>query len=290
MIHFAVFLLFLSLNTPSEEVKFPWVVYYGDQAPVEAFDPYNPIVLDSKSHPPLKPLLDKKKEVLGYLNLAETSQEDAWFQSIKDKQLLIKENPSWPGSWSINIRDPYWENFLIEKIIPGILSQGFTGLFLDQLDVSLDLEKQDPEKYKGMTAAAIHLVHTIHKQFGKRIMMNRAYEILPQVGEDIDYELAETLYTSYHFETKQYYVRPKAEFEWQLQQLNSARRLFPHLVIFSLDYWDPKDKEMYKKIYAIERKNCVRPYVSAIVLGEFVPGEFPQDVPQKENKDDKSKP
>lgn len=265
-------LCFFPLALLSHGPVLPWVVYYNDTAPPEAFESYNPIIFDSIHHPLLKPLLDEKKTVLGYLNLAEAEERHDWFLQIKDEGILIKENPHWPGSWVVDIRSPLWSEFLLNKIIPEIFSEGFSGLFLDQLDVALELEKYDPQKYHGMTEAAIHLIKAIRKKYPeKNLMLNRAYEILPQVGGDIDFELAETLYTSYNFETKEYYVRPKQEFEWQLSELNHARFLFPRLTIFSLDYWDPKDQEMYRKIYSIEREQSIRPYVSPLIFDEIYP-------------------
>lgn len=256
----------------AEETTFPWVVYYGMDAPVESLEPYNPILLDRDYPHSLAPLVQMKKEVLGYIVLAEVADRDPWFSRVKEKGLLIGENVNWQGSWSIDIRHPFWKELVLNEIIPSLITLGFTGLFFDQLDVALDLEIKDPVKYKGMTAAAIDLVHAIHDKFPhQHIMMNRAYELLPEVGEDISYELAETLYTSYNFETKEYYLRPKSEFEWQLAQIDKARKQSPHIVMFSLDYWDPKDTDMYKTIYTTLRGLCLRPYVSIPTLDAIIP-------------------
>lgn len=269
-------LLFLFYFFPwmlfGSESVLPWVVYYNDKALPEAFVPYNPIILDSVHHPLLKPLLSDKKIVLGYLNVAEAEDRHDWFPCIKEMGILIQENLNWRGSWVVDIRNPLWNEFILNKLIPEILAQGFSGLFLDQFDVVIGLEKQNPKKYKGMTDAAIHLVKSIREKYPQTyLMLNRAYEILPEVGKEIDFELAETLYTNYNFETKQYSIRPKQEFEWQLTQLNKARVLFPRLTVFSLDYWDPKDQEMYRKIYSIERKQGMRPYVTTPFLDEIYP-------------------
>lgn len=270
MIRFISILLFLPISLLATDVAFPWIVYYGDSAPIEAFDPYNPIVFHSDSHPPIDPLLKKKKEVLGYLYFGEIDERSRWFSIAKEKNLLIKENPDWKGAWFTDLRNPLWKQLLFEQIIPDMIAQGFNGLLIDQVDVSIALEHQNPKKYAGMTQASVDLIAAMHKQFPNlKLMLNRGYELLPQVGDFIDYELAETLYTSYNFQTQQYYVRPKEEFRWQLSQLNDARFQFPHLVVFSLDYWNPDEKWMYRKIYTIEQKLCLRPFVSTIVLDRY---------------------
>jgi polysaccharide biosynthesis protein PelA len=252
--------------------QFPWVVYYSDRASAEDFEPYNPIVLDSDTHPPIASLKNQKKEVLGYIDLGEAEEWRSWFAEVKKENLLIRENPNWKGSWLVDIRNPFWKQLVLEKIIPSILAKGFSGLFFDQLDVSLALEEEDPKKYKGMTAAAVDLVLSIRSRFpDAKLMMNRAYAILPQVGQKIDYELAETLYSKYDFTKKQYFILKESDYTWQLDQLNQARKTFPHLVLFSLDYWDPADKKMIKKIYSVERAQCIRPYVSSLALDTVIP-------------------
>lgn len=269
--HIFLVLLMAPLNMYPEE-KFPWVVYYNVKAPSSAFDPYNPIILDSDFYPDLPPILQEGKVVLGYIDLAEAEEWRSHFEKVKKWGILIRENPDWPGSWIVDIRDRRWKRLVLNTIIPNILKKGFNGLFYDQLDVAIALEQEDPDTYSGMINAAVDLVKAIHREFPKvRKMMNRAYEIIPQVGDSIDYELGETLYTIYDFETKTYHLRSPEEFAWGLSQLNAGRKKFPHLVIFSLDYWDPSDTEMYKHIYEVERSHCLRPYVSTISLDEIIP-------------------
>jgi len=185
----------------------PWVVYYQDQATAKEFIPYDPIVLDARTHPLLVPLIEKDKELLGYINMAEVEEIDEWFHDVKSKKLIIAKNPHWIKTWSVDIRDPFWKDLIITKIAPDIIAQGFSGFFLDQIDVALNLELKNPKTYQGMKKAACQLVEMLRKKFPeKKIMMNRAYEILEDVGSIIDYELAETLYTLYDFEKKTYTI------------------------------------------------------------------------------------
>lgn len=254
------------------EAKFPWVVYYGSSLPAESFEHYNPIVLDPQFKPSIELLVRKNKEVLGYISLAEIENGNEGFSLLKEKELLIQENANWKGSWAIDVRSPFWQELLLEKIIPTVLSKGFTGLLIDQIDVAIEIEQKDPKKYKGMKEAVIHLVKEIHQRFPeKRLMINRAYKILPAIAKDITYVLAETLYTSYDFQAKKYILRSSKEYEWQLSQMNTLRLKFPHLVMFSLDYWSPEDTKMYTKIYQVEREACLRPYVSSIQLNQLIP-------------------
>ena len=59
-------------------------------------------------------------------------------------------------------------------------------------------------------------------------------------------------------------------YEWQRQQLWAAGRRDPNLRLFSLDYWDPNDKENIAKIHAEERANGFIPYVATPDLTQIV--------------------
>lgn len=248
-----------------------WIVYYNNVAPPEDFLPYNPIVFDAVTYPDLKPLLEKKKTILGYLDLAEISPWDDWYAIMNEKGILIEENINWKKSYVVDLRSPDWKHYVLTTIIPKIFEKGFTGIFLDQIDMALALEEKDPAKYKGMRQAAIDFVLDIKKAFpGKPIMINRAYSILPEIGGAVDFILSESLSTNYDFETKKYSLRKPTEVEWQVGQVKKALSLHPHLIPFALDYCDVEEKEMVKKIYAFDRSLGFRTYVSTIQLDTIV--------------------
>ncbi|MBS0646754.1 MAG: endo alpha-1,4 polygalactosaminidase [Verrucomicrobia bacterium] len=263
----------------ANSLPLPWIAYYGDGEPAEAFLDYQVIVFDPVAHPLLDQLLDKKKDVLGYLNLAEASEKEGVFERLGAKGLLIQENQDWPGDWAVDLRDAFWQTYILEEAIPSILQQGFVGLLLDQVDVALDLEKADPLRYQGMREAAIKLVKAIHSLYPSiHLMLNRAYELLAELGTDIYYELAETLYSFYNFQTKKYEVRTEEGYRWQYDQLKQAKQKFVHLELCSLDYWDPQDVEMYKKIYALEAEHGLHPCVATPWLNRLPPISFKEQM------------
>jgi len=186
--------------------------------------------------------------------------------------LLMEENPHWKGSYGIDIRQRRWTELVIYELIPGLLHQGFDGIFLDTLDTPLHMERQDPKRYGGMAEAAVRLVKTIRKHFpGIKIMLNRAYEILPRVARDIDMVLGESIYADYDFETKSYKRVPRALYERQLAYLKDARERNPSLEVYTLDYWEPRDREGIAAIYRIQRANGFKPYVATIALDRIIP-------------------
>ena len=75
-----------------------------------------------------------------------------------------------------------------------MLAQGFSGIFLDTLDDAAELERQNPNLYGGMRAAALELVKAIRGAWPKAVVMvNRAYDLLPDIAADINIELGESV-------------------------------------------------------------------------------------------------
>jgi uncharacterized protein (TIGR01370 family) len=256
---------------PVDPRNLRWTVYYGAEAPPEVFDPYDLVVLESFGHPPLQPLRDRKKILLGYISVGEINSSRPYYAEFAEQNLLLDENSNWPGSYSIDIRDPRWAKKLIEELIPAILHDGFDGIFLDTLDNQPHLERLDPEKYAGMTPAAAKLVRMIRQNYPRiKIMVNRAYDILPDIGEQIDYVLGESVYAGYDFKNKKPHQLSRADYEHQIKFLSDLKKRFPKLQIMSLDYWDPADTKGMATIYATQRANGFIPYVSTVELNRVI--------------------
>ena len=248
-----------------------WAIYYSDQAKAEEFNDYDLLVLDSDHHPPLNPLSNRNKILLGYISLGEVEKERYFFQEVKEQEILLQENPYWHDSFFIDIRGKYWPKKVLEEIIPGILSKSFDGLFLDTLDNLGELERANPVKYKGMVQAGVNLVKAIRKHYPDiKIMMNRGYELLPYLTDIIDMELGESVYADYNFKDKKYQLVDNNLYQTQVNILQKAQKQNPDLAIYTLDYWHPEDKEEIAEIYSKQRQNGFIPYVATIDLDKII--------------------
>ncbi|MEM1282326.1 MAG: endo alpha-1,4 polygalactosaminidase [Chlamydiota bacterium] len=249
-----------------------WVVDYAEIIQPKEFKAYDVVVLDTKVGPELKFLQEQNKQTIGYLSLGQVLAQRDYFDLVKKEGLLIEEDPDWPGSYTVDIRKKEWVKLVIEKLIPQVLFKRFNGVMLDTVDQVAALEQKDPEKYRGMTEAAAHLIQAMRKHYPQMtIMMNRGYEIVPQVADSLDILLGESVYTKYDFQTKSYKKVSPDDYKWQVEKLNQAREVNPLIQIFTLDYWDPEDKEFIKEIYRLERENGFIPYVSTIDLQRVIP-------------------
>ncbi len=249
-----------------------WVVVYSDKVTIDALIPFKTIVLDSRYHPRLQPLIDREKSLLGYISLGEVEKFRPHYKEMERQGILLGTNKNWPDSRYVDVRDPRWTRRVIEDLIPAILHKGFNGIFLDTLDNPSQLERENPAKYKGMADAAVRLVKKIRQHYPRIvIMMNRGYEILPKVARDIDIVLGESVYADYNFKTKTYQLVPKTLYEKQVRWLKAAKTIAPDLKIFTLDYWRANDPQGIERIYRAQRRNGFDPYVATIKLQDVVP-------------------
>ena len=257
----------------ADGVPIPWAVYYAAELPPTAFYGFDLVVFESDSHPPLEPLVDRRKKVIGYISLGEVNETRPYFAEVKAEGLYRGENENWKGSYFVDVRDPRWTKRVVEELVPAILRRGFQGIFIDTLDNPGHLERTDPKANAGMIEAATRLVRTLRRNFPRMtIMLNRGYDLLPQVERDIDMVLGESVYADYDFATKKYTRVDEPTYRQQVELLQAAARRQPKLKVLTLDYWDPDDAAGIAEIYRVQSANGFSPYVATVELDRLVPG------------------
>lgn len=256
----------------AQPAPMPWAVYYAAELPPSAFYGYDLLVFESERYPPLEPLVDRRKTVIGYLSLGEVNEARPYFAEVKAESLFRGENENWKGSFFVDVRDPRWTKRVVEELVPEILRRGFQGIFIDTLDNPGHLERLDAKANAGMLEAAARLVRTLRRNFPRMIIvLNRGYDLLPAVERDIDMVLGESVYADYDFTEKRYGKVDEATYRQQVEILQAAARRQPRLKVLTLDYWDPNDAKGIAEIYRIQTANGFSPYVATVELDRLVP-------------------
>ena len=256
---------------PTAENSIRWLVFYGVTAEEAILATYNIVVLDSGFQGSISLVAGAGTRVCGYLSLGEIRTSDP-FLTFLDRAALLPENPDWPGTRRVDIRHDSWRSLVLDRRIPSLASQGFTGLMFDTLDTPPYLEQLDPARYHGMREAAIGLVDSIRARWPEMMLiMNRGYALLPDVVQKVDAVIAESLMTSPDRQTGGFAWVDPHQVELQLTLLNPAARRCPPLPILSLDYWDPDDAATIAEIYRRERELGHHPYVATRSLNQIVP-------------------
>lgn len=248
-----------------------WAAFYGQNAETDQLSSFRVIVLDPMYTGSVQALAEQGIVALAYISVGEVANTAPYFSRVNQSALLA-ENPNWPGSYIVDVRNPSWGDLLVEEVMPALLARGFTGFFLDTLDTPPHQETVDPRGNRGMTDAAVQLVRRMRRaNRNAPILMNRGYVILPRLLDTVDAIVAESVITTYNFETRAYeWVEPEAVSR-HLELLRPARERSQPMPIYSLDYWDPADVANTQLIYERERALGHAPYVATIMLDRLLP-------------------
>lgn len=248
-----------------------FVIYYGQSASIDELAPYRRAVLDADHHPPIAPLKARGIELFGYVSIGEADETRTYHAEVAAANVLLGSNANWPGAHYADLRKPAWRAFLLDRIIPAVLAQGFQGLFLDTLDDAAFLENADPVGNRGMIEAGAATIRAIRARYPSvPLMLNRAYEVAALVPNELESILAESMASSYDFKTRRYHLRTGADLNWGMARIAELRALNPRMGFYSLDYWDPADRRSILRLYDQERRAGFIPYVATIDLQKIV--------------------
>jgi hypothetical protein len=246
-----------------------FVVYYDDALPAETFAPYHLIVFDDVDHPPLQPLRDRKRVILGYMSLGEIrADKKDMIAQLQQAGALWGTNPIWKSHY-VDITSPIWQHHLIFEQIPAILADGFDGVMLDTSDSVLDQGRRRKVNVYDPLVNLICSIKIAHP--GIKVMLNRGFEVVPTVGNCIDYLLAESIYIHFDLASGDAKVYPQAQLEPSVSFLQQAAAKHQNLSVFTLDYWYPEDADGILRIYKKQRSWGFIPYVATPDLKRHLP-------------------
>ena len=249
-----------------------WVCNYAADADPALLAPYGLVVVDAAWPGQVGALKAQKALALAYISLGELHAQRPQFAAAKAAGLLVVENPNWPGAWLVDVRDPRWHRLIVEEMAPPLIARGFDGFFLDTVDSALHLEATQPERFGGMRAGAIQLIQALHARFPRaRLLLNGALPLVGSLRAEVGMVAVESSLTDWDFSAKQGRWRTASERAWVKERLTAAQAANPELAVYTLDYWDPQDRDGLTRIYREQRAAGFVPYVATIGLDRVVP-------------------
>jgi uncharacterized protein (TIGR01370 family) len=249
----------------------PWTLCYSPDIEQDDLSRYRLVVLDTDHYPSLSQLAERGTPRLAYLSLTQMGKGRAEFREVARAGVILEEHPVWTDAHYLDFRRPEWMALVLDRLVPQALERGFTGLFLDTLDDAEFLETQDPVRYRGMREAAVRLVRAIRERFPRALLMvNRGYALMPELATSIDILMGESVVGTFDTRTKAYRRQSPGDVDWQIAQLRQAKALNPNLQLFTLDYWDPADRDGLRAIYQEQRARGFAPYVSTPQLDRVI--------------------
>ncbi|MFN3947721.1 MAG: bifunctional glycoside hydrolase 114/ polysaccharide deacetylase family protein, partial [Aquificaceae bacterium] len=257
--------LFSPLDAYAKDMSVGFI--FKDKVPEEALYLFDWLVVDPDSRLPQKLreerfyIKKKRAKLIAYVSVGELEPTREYYKEAK-KEWILGDNPAWKSKIADVRRDDYVD-FYFEKAFNRL--KEYDGFFLDTLDSYQRVLKKEEER-KEYEKALVKLIKRLRNAYpDKLILINRGFEIVDFVKNQIDAFVAESLFYGLDLEKGLRYKKMKEEdTKWLLDRLNYVKSL--GLKVIVIDYVDPKNKklqrEVAKKIYDLG----FIPYVSDRLL------------------------
>ncbi|MDP8219172.1 MAG: endo alpha-1,4 polygalactosaminidase [Candidatus Theseobacter exili] len=235
---------------PSEQEIDPYIINKYDMAVLDP-DYYPSFTMHSK-----RPLL------IAYISVGEAEEYRSYWKSIKDELWIIGENPNWKENHYIDICNDKWQEIILEKVIPMIISKGFNGIMLDTLDTIDVLCDKAPDKCSLYKKAMMDLVKNINEKYPNLLLVsNNGFSILPQIAPFLNGIIVEDINTMPDFKKGGYMKVPSADRKYKIRIIKELIKKFD-LPVFNIDYASQDNKRMIRQDIRRSRSLGFKPYVA----------------------------
>ncbi|MCP5531317.1 MAG: endo alpha-1,4 polygalactosaminidase [Opitutaceae bacterium] len=234
--------LSLALGAAISRAESPRAFYvdYSSVIPDEAARLYDTLIVHPEAQIDLAKVHQQNAVALAYLSIGEVAADAHYRDEVLQKKLpFAGRNPIW-NSDLIDLTDKRWLDYLVDTLAADIVHKGFDGFFLDTADSVLTVAPDDVERTAALRDAVVRLVRRLKTQFpDKQIVLNRGFFALEAVKSSLSGVLAESLYSTYDFNTATYRAVPAEETASLLRELR--RGAANGLEVYVIDYVAPDD-------------------------------------------------
>lgn len=217
-------------------------LFYGKQAHLHEFRIFDVVVVEpDHGHDP-KAYARPDSRLFAYVSVAEAHPGRSYFKDIPDAW-KIAHNGDW-GSEVIDQTPEAWPEFFASRVVAPLWEKGFRGFFLDTLDsYRLARNFDEAEQQRGL----IRVIETLHRRFpGIQLILNRGFEIVPQVRDKVFMVAAESLYQGWNANSQRYEPVRENDRKWLLGQLQAIRELHG-IEILVIDYVAPGQRTLSRE-------------------------------------------
>jgi len=198
-------------------------------------------ILDPHAEVDLKPAQQKGHRILAYLSLVELAQGSPAAAKAEQRQVpYVGKNQAW-ASHLLDVQSAAWRAFMIDDCAASAVAQGFDGFFLDTAD---SVQRLSDPKAGGRALA--DLIRQLHQRWPKKsIVLNRGFELLPELKDVLSGVLVESVYQGFDPTTKRYRAVDPQGSEWLEARIHEAQAL--GLAVYAVDYVHPVQKALARR-------------------------------------------
>ncbi|MBA2651872.1 MAG: endo alpha-1,4 polygalactosaminidase [Tatlockia sp.] len=214
--------------------------YYGANPPLEELLAFEVVIVTPQKDLNPKLYNSASSQLYAYVNVGEVDEKSDEIGQI-DPSWIKGLNPAW-GSKILDMANPDWRDYLLNKKITPLWESSYRGFFLDTLD-SYHLLKLDPTQIQQQQAGIIDLIKRIKAKYpDASIITNRGFEVLDSIHNSIDAVAAESLFAAWNSKAQKYETVSEKDRKWLLDKLNNTRKAY-NLPVIVIDYVEPTEQE-----------------------------------------------
>ncbi len=254
-----VVLFLLLLSTLSADRRYAFI--YSKNIDDRFINFYDKVVVEADAIDNIYAIRYPEKMV-AYVSIGEI---EPWrkIETRYRKSWIISKNRTW-NSLIADLRKVGYQNFIFERIAH-LYKQGYRNFFLDTID-AYHVTAKDKKLFRGQQKALISFIHKLHTRYPHaKLIINRGFELLPEIHNDIDGVVAESLIARYNHAKKAYLKVPKKDQEWLLVNFRKAQKY--GLDVISIEYSNKSTKERLKIARQVKKMGFI-PYVTDGLLQE----------------------
>ena len=245
--------------------------YYGANPPLADLQAFDIAVVepdfvpDPKIH--ARAIENGTHNLFAYVSLGEVQPSRPYYRGLPEGSVR-NDNAAW-GSKVIDQTAPGWRDYFIERIFAPLWAQGWRGFFLDTLDSYQLFAHTDAER-RLQTSAMIQIIRAIKLRYpDARLMLNRGFELLPEIAPLTYAIAAESLYQGFDAGRQTYQSVPQADRDWLLAQLRTAQEQY-HLPVISIEYVAPNRPDTREVARATARQVQTHGFIPWVADGALM--------------------
>lgn len=174
-----------------------------------------------------------RETLYAYVSIGEVDAHRPYLADMP-KAWLRGDNPIWK-SRVIDQSAPGWPAFFVDSIVGPLRAQGYRHFFIDTLD-SYHLIATTPEARQAQERGLVEAIRLLKARYpDSRLIVNRGFEILPRIRDQVSAVVAESLFQSWDNANGRYVAVSDSDRAWLLGQLAHVRDVYK-LPVIVIDY------------------------------------------------------
>ena len=231
--------------------------YYGPDIPWQELSAFDIPVVEPAQSP--SPPADRVAQFYAYASIGEVLPSRDYAAGVQPEWVL-GENPDW-GTRVLDLSNPALRAYLLDSLLAPLHEQGYRGFFLDTLDsyqLAANTEAQREVQRRGLET----LIKQAAERFpGMRLVLNRGFELLPEIHQHVDAVAAESLFQRWLPGEERYQAVPEDDRQWLLDRFREVRDDYD-IATIAIDYAPPGDRDRARELAEKIQAEGVIPWVS----------------------------